>query len=152
MHSKFVRITNWNIIFLWGLYKMNLRYFDPSELSFRTGTYIYLVVIRSGPLPRTQLVNRPLNQCCGSGLAKFGSRALYSERWEIFKILMHGVDVLCKPRAPDPGCFSWSLVYHRTSDTKNKTCKLSRKLIQWYFWYLSQIRTWSPVSGSATLR
>ena len=71
---------------------MNFRYFDPSELSLRTGTYIYLVVIRSGPLPRTQLVNRPLNQCCGSGLAKFGSRALFFERY--LKYLCMVSDVL----------------------------------------------------------
>ena len=47
---------------------------------------------------------------------------------------------------PDLGWFSGSRasmerLTQKFKIQKQRTCKLPRKLIQWYFWYLSQVRT-----------
>ena len=91
-------------------------------------------------------------------LAKFGSRFLYLELWEIFKILLNVYLISQIDRrllqALDPGWFSGSKtsIERLTQKYKKKACKVSRKFIQWHFKYLLQLRTYSFGSvGSATL-
>ena len=56
-----------------------------------------------------------------------------------------------RPQGPEPQIQDINGTSNiKIQNTQQKTCKLSRKFIQWYFEYLSQVRTQSPgsVSGS----
>ena len=72
---------------------------------------------------------------------------LFSYFWcQTISVSRRALDLVRILTDPDPGWFSGSRasmerLTQKIKITKMRTCKLSRKLIKWYFEYLSQVRT-----------